>query len=121
MLRRHRTLAELGACPPSELDRIAQDVGLSVGELRAIAAAHPGPTELLPLRLQLLGVDPEFVRGALTGTYRDLERTCAVCEAWRRCARDLAEGDIQAGMESYCLNAASIDALTIDEARLRGT
>jgi len=115
VLRNRRSLAELAACPPSELDRIAQDIGLDVSDLRAIAKAHRGPTELLPQRLQQLGLDPGFFRCAQTATYRDLERTCAKCAAWRRCARDLAKGDVQAGMGSYCLNAPAIDALTVDQ------
>jgi hypothetical protein len=117
ILRRRRSLVELAACPPSELHRIAQDVGLSVSDLRAIAAAHLGPSELLPLRLELLGLDPGYIKYARTEPYRDLERTCAACTAWRRCARDLARGDVQAGMGSYCLNSPTIDALTVDQRR----
>ena len=117
MRRKRSSLAELAACPPGELQRIAQDVGVSVSDLRIIAAAHPGPSELLPLRLELLGLDPGYVRSAQTATYRDLERTCAMCTAWRRCARDLANGDVQAGMDSYCLCSPTIDALAVDRGR----
>jgi hypothetical protein len=114
MLRNRRSLVELAACPPSELQRIARDVGVSVSDLLIIAAAHPGPSELLPRRLGLLGLDVTYVKSALAATYRDLERTCAMCPAWRRCARDLAKGDVQAGMGSYCHCAPAIDALTVD-------
>src|SRR5262245_57204382 len=114
MLRNRRSLVELAACPPNELQRIARDVGVSVRDLRIIATAHPGPSELLPQRLRLLGVDPAYVKSALTATYRDLERTCAMCQAWRRCARDLANAAVQAGMDSYCLCSPTIDALTVD-------
>jgi hypothetical protein len=111
LLRRHRSLAELAACPPRELEHIARDAGVSVSDLRIMATAHPGPSDLLPQRLALLGLDPAYVKFALTGTYRDLERTCAMCTSWRRCARDLANGDVQAGM------AATVDALTVGRAR----
>ena len=97
------------------MQRIAQDVEVSESDLRIITAAHRGPRELLPLRLELLGLDPGFVRSALTATYRDLERKCAMCTAWRRCTRDLATGDAQAGMDTYCLNSEAIDALTVDQ------
>lgn len=117
VLRNRRSLAELAACPPSELERIARDVGVSVSDLRIVATAHPGPSELLPQRLALLELDPAYVRTALTATYRDLERTCAMCTSWRRCARDLANGDVQAGMDSYCLCSPTIDALTVGGAR----
>ena len=117
MLRRRRSLSELAACPPSELEHIARDVGVSVSDLRIMATAHPGPADLLPQRLALLGLDAEYVKSALTATYRDLERTCAMCRSWRRCARDLANGDVQAGMGSYCICSATIDALTVSRAR----
>ena len=109
-----RSMAELAAFPPNELHRIAQDVGLSKRDLRSLACSHPGPSELMPKRLQELRLDPAYVKYARTATYRDMERVCGTCKAWRRCARDLAKGDVQAGMRSYCLNAPTIDALTVD-------
>jgi hypothetical protein len=114
--RRRSSLTELAVCTPIELQRVAQDAGVSVSDLRIIAAAHSGPSKLLPLRLELLGLDPGHVRSAQTAAYRDLERTCAMCKAWRRCARDLAKGDVQTGMDSYCLASPTIDALAVDEA-----
>ena len=58
MRRRRSSLAELAACPPGELQRIARDVGVSVSDLRFAAAAHPGPSELLPRRLDSPRVPP---------------------------------------------------------------
>jgi hypothetical protein len=112
-LSKRRAINELAACPPGELRRIASDVGLSGDDLRRLYCSHNGPSELLPQRLKLLGIDPEFVRHAAPTTFRDLTRVCACCKASRRCARDLAGGDVQAGMDGYCLNAPTIDALTV--------
>ena len=109
-----RSRAELHACPPSELHRIAQDVGLSDADLQSLSSSHPGPSELMPRRLEQLGLDPAYLKHARGAIYRDLERVCASCKAWRRCARDLASGDVQAGMRSYCLNAPTIDALMVE-------
>jgi hypothetical protein len=114
VLRNRRSMAELAACPPSELRRIAQEVGLIETDLLSLRCSHPGPTELMPWRLQQLGIDSACVKVAQTATYRDLERVCGACKAWRHCARDLAKGDVQAGMQGYCLNAFTIDALTVD-------
>ncbi len=115
MVRNRRSMAELAACPPSELRRMAQDVGLSHTDLRSLSCSHPGPSELMPRRLQQLGLDPAYVKFARTATYRDLERVCATCRAWRRCARDLANDDAQVGMRGYCPNAPTINALTVDQ------
>jgi hypothetical protein len=109
----HRTKAELAALAPGELRAIAQDIGVSEPELRALRCDHPGPIELMPERMRRLGLDPEFVATAHPATYRDMEKTCAACGSWRRCARDLEKGDVQAGMEGYCSNALTIDALLV--------
>jgi hypothetical protein len=113
-LNQRRSMAELAACPPGQVQRIAQDLGLSESDLSFLACSHPGPTELMPKRLEELGLDAAFLKYAQTATYRDMERVCGTCKAWRRCARDLAKGDVQVGMRSYCLNALTIDALTVD-------
>jgi hypothetical protein len=107
-----RSIAELEACPPR--DRIARDVGLSDSDLRALSCRYSGASGLMPQRLAQLGLDPAYVKLARSATYQDLQRVCAACKAWRRCARDLSNGDVQVGMRSYCLNSGTIDALTID-------
>jgi hypothetical protein len=113
-LRRRRLMAELEACPPNEVRRMAQDLGPGESDPESLDSNHPGPSEFMPLRLQQLGLDPAFIKCAGTATYRDMERVCATCKAWRRCARDLEKGNVQVGMGSYCLNTVTIDALTLD-------
>jgi len=76
--------------------------------------SHSEPAPLLRLRLQQLGIDPGYVKYARTASYRDLERECTRCTSMRQCARDLARGDVKKGMQRYCPNAGSIDALTVD-------
>jgi hypothetical protein len=112
-MSRRRAINELAACPPNELRRIASDLGLSGNDLRQFCRSDHGATELMPLRLQLLGLDPEFVRRDEPILFRDLARVCASCQSSRRCARDLANGEVQAGMSTYCLNGPSIDHLTV--------
>lgn len=105
---------ELDAISPAERLRLADDVGMSGTDLRRFHCTHDGPTKLMPQRLEQLGIDPAYVRYHMAATYRDLERVCATCRSARRCARDLASGDVQAGMESYCPNSATIDSLLLD-------
>jgi hypothetical protein len=118
-MSRRRTLNELAACPPSELRRIASDVGMSGADLRRLCRSDHGASELLPERLRLLGLDPQFVQHDAPLLFRDLARVCASCQASRRCARDLVRGDVQAGMSTYCLNGPSIDLLTARPTRPR--
>ena len=110
---RRRTVRELATLSPSDLSRASSDVGLSGDDLCHLCRNDFGPSELLPQRLQQLGIDPEYVRRAAPATFRDLVRVCASCKVCRRCARDLARGDVQAGMKNYCLNGPTIDMLTI--------
>jgi hypothetical protein len=113
-MRARRGAAELAAMPPDERLRIAADLGLSSADLSRLTGSHPGPSELLPQRLEQLGLDREYIVRAEPAVYRDLLRMCSSCTAWRRCRRDLARGAVQAGMGSYCLNMATLDALTVD-------
>jgi uncharacterized protein YjiS (DUF1127 family) len=113
-MRNCRAVRELDAFSPAERRHLAEDVGLSGTDLRQFNCTHDGPTEFMPVRLRELGIDPASIKHARTATYRDLERVCATCKSSRRCARDLAGGDVQAGMGSYCLNAPTIDSLIVD-------
>jgi len=111
--QRKRAVDELATCPPSELRRIAAEIGLSSEELYRLSLTPHGHAELLPRRLELLGIDAEYVRQAMPTTFRDLARVCAACPASRRCRQDLARGDAECGLESYCLNGPTIDGLIV--------
>src|SRR5262249_21637936 len=116
MLCEYKSMAELAALPPAELVRIAQEGGVSASDLRSLPRTHDGPEKLMPQRLQQLGIDPAFVAQSGLLLYRDLERVCARCSSYRRCATDLASGDVQAGMQAYCPNASTMDALLVERA-----
>jgi hypothetical protein len=70
--------------------------------------------ELMPWRLQQLGLDPGYVKVCCTSVYQTLDRVCASCKSRRLCARDLARRDVESGMRRYCPNAPTIDALLIN-------
>ena len=94
--------------------RRRRDVGPIAQDLQALTSGpYGGQRELMPERLERLGLDPAYIKLFHTSTYQDLQRVCASCKDWRRCTRDLARGDVQSGMENYCLNAPCIDALLV--------
>ncbi len=113
-MRNLRSKRELAALPADDLRAIAHDVGMSELELRSLRCGHPGPSELMPERMRQLGVDPVYLANAHAATFRDMARVCANCGSWRQCARDLEKGDVQAGMNSYCANTPTLDALSVD-------
>jgi hypothetical protein len=114
MVYNHKLMTELQVCSENDLHQIAQDVGVSERELLRLAVSHHGPSELMPQRLEQLHLDPAYVKRVHPATYQDLQRVCACCTASGRCARDLADGDVETGMRDYCLNALTIDALIVE-------
>jgi hypothetical protein len=112
-------MTELRLCSEEDRHQIARDVGLSEQDLLRVAASTQGPSELMPQRLEQLHLDPDYVKLAHPAAYRDLERVCSCCTASERCARDLANGDVETGMRDYCLNAPTIDALIVEPAGAR--
>src|SRR5678815_3112991 len=58
--RRHalikENMADLDAFSPAEMAHIAQDVGVSPGDLRALARCRPDAANLLERRLEALGM-----------------------------------------------------------------
>jgi hypothetical protein len=108
--RRH-DLADLDRCGP-EVERIARESGVSVAELRQMAAQDPATAELLRLRLKLAGIDRSTILRSRPAVMRDLERICTLCGSKRRCERDLARGPDDARWKTYCPNAPTIEALS---------
>ena len=75
---------------------------------------RPDRSCLLSQRLQQLRLDPEYMTVCHSSVYEELKRLCASCKFQRICAQDLADGDVEAGMRSYCPNAPIIDAMTVN-------
>ena len=103
-----RLRTELNRLGEGELQRLAQDVGLSGAGLCAIADGNPDAAELLPRRMAALDLDPEQVARRMPEINRDLQRVCSSCESYGRCLRDLDRDPEGAKWEGYCPNAPSL-------------
>lgn len=99
-----------------EMARIAHDLGLSETELKILAKQGPQSPHLLYDRMRELGLDRQDLAAAGPAVTRDLEHTCAMCQSQRRCAKDLARHDADAG-RAYCGNDTTLQALKDDKAR----
>jgi len=86
----------------------------SCAEYASAGADVSASAELMPWRLQQMGLDPGYMKACRTSTYQDLERVCASCKSRRLCEQDLAAGNVEPGMKSYCPNAPTIDAMVVD-------
>ena len=104
---------ELQCAGAAEVERIAQELGLSTFELRALVS-HPDDRELLAKRMAGMHLEPAAVAQSDPAMSRDLQRVCAMCGFKYRCARDLAleplDPDWQ-GWRDYCPNATTLSAL----------
>ena len=96
---------------PSEVSRMAHDIGVSTRDLRKMALQPGGKAELLGRRLQALSLDPEDIKALSPLLLRDLERTCALCDEKERCASDMEVSINPPGWESYCPNSGTLRTL----------
>jgi hypothetical protein len=102
--------AELEACG-SDVRRIADDLGLTPGELQVIAAKRPDATDLLTARLVALHLDAGKVANQNGPVFRDLQRVCTMCGSRTPCARDLMTRASSDDWRTYCPNAPTLNAL----------
>lgn len=104
---------EFGALGTYDTERILRDVNLQMSDMPTVLRGAEGRADLLNERLKALRLDPQYLEAAEHALYRDLQRTCLRCKSWRRCARDLARGDAQVGLDGYCANGHAIDQILV--------
>ena len=96
-------------CAPGDIDRIARDLGLTLGDLRALERTDE--PLLLPQMLAELHIEATGLARSEPAVLRDLHRVCSLCDCKRRCKMELAEGDAAATYEAFCPNALTLKAL----------
>ena len=102
--------AEMECCAKPQLERMAQDIGVSVSELHRLSRLGPDAANLLPKRMAALGLDRGEVGRTEPAVLHDMQRVCALCEHHKRCARDLAQHN-DSTWQDYCPNVATLKAL----------
>lgn len=103
--------AEFSQIGPAEVERMAYDLGVSAHELRDFAASGLQASGEVLRMMAALGMTPETIEKAQPAVYRDILRTCAMCEDKKRCRNDLGAGRAAAHFSEYCLNADTLAAL----------
>ena len=112
---RNSAVGELDCCGADETTRIAQDVGLSVAELRTLAGRWPDSANLLERRMAAVGLSVDHVAHSEPEVLRDLQRVCGQCAVEGRCTRDLDQDERDRVWRDYCPNVATLDALRVEE------
>src|SRR5579871_2997964 len=94
---------------PSEMERVARETGVSVGDLRVLAGKWPAAGHLVHERMEALGVKSAQVTDAHPAVMRDLQRVCSICGHERICERDLAGATENPAWRGYCPNIGTLD------------
>ena len=116
-LRNSQSAHELAPTDDDAAAQLRKDIDVAMSDLELLTRPEAGPDVLLPLRLELLGLDPLFLMTDDTPRIAAMQALCRACTHWRMCARDLNHGDVQTGQSTYCLNAEAIDQALVE----RGT
>lgn len=106
--RRRARIDELRLLEPGELERLAQDAGLTFADLLDLAKRDGESAELLGRRLATLGIDSARIDKAVL---RDMQRCCSQCESKELCEHELEDQPKDAAWPSYCPNEQTLAAL----------
>src|SRR5262249_52659249 len=108
---RRDSLAALEHCGRGEMARIAHDLSLSTGELRALARKGPDAADLLYRRMDELGLDRDSIAHGDQRLMWDMQKGCSLCAAKGRCRHDFARGAEASAWQPYCPNHDTLNTL----------
>lgn len=109
--KRQRAQAELQAMSVDDLDRMAQDIGVTPADLRDLATRSAQAADEAPQMMAALGLDVEALRRSEPHVLRDIEIACTRCGQKGRCGSELADGTAAAHVDEFCVNAETFHAL----------
>jgi hypothetical protein len=115
--QRLRSIAEVDRLDIQERSRIANDLGISSSELRALTFRDKKSADLLIRRMGAIGLDPRGTDGAVM---RDLRRCCSMCKDKVLCLHELEDKPRRVTWPIYCPNELTLRALS-DENKMRST
>ncbi|MDQ2084015.1 hypothetical protein RA307_27835 [Xanthobacteraceae bacterium Astr-EGSB] len=101
---------ELDNC--GEAERLAQDCGIPLDALRAIAKKGPNAARELADMLRALNLDPAVLDRFQPAVMRDLQHHCCLCDNKSVCHDELAAGHAAESYTEFCANADTLKALT---------
>ncbi len=115
---RRTALTALDQFGKTEIERMAQDVGVGGGDLRVLAGKWPDGASLWARRLAALGLDQGEIGRAEPQVMRDLQRVCSVCDNKRACEHDLDRNPCSPVWQDYCANANTFAALGAESSKV---
>ena len=106
--------SELNRLGADEIRNLAQDIGASSSELRALAGKWPDSANLLECRMTALHLDADEIKRSQPAVTRDLQKLCSLCGKKQRCEHDLDNRAVKPGWRRYCPNSTTLMALVAE-------
>lgn len=101
---------EFGTCDPNDVVRMASEIGVTPGQIAALAARN-ADANLLKEMLTALKVDPKALSEMDPLMRRELQWLCLTCPDKERCRRELEQDTAAGHFHDFCPNAISLDEI----------
>lgn len=103
--------SEIGAMDRETVRELAHDIGVTPADLYRLDRNGSSDISLLNERLYEEGVNSATLQAKWPSVWKDLERTCALCESKDECQQDLAVDPDAQEWHRYCPNSGTIETL----------
>jgi hypothetical protein len=114
--RKHRRVQEdrafLTNSDAFDIERVAADVGMGVGELADVIARGDDSSDLSARMLAAHGVDPDDLAAQSPLSLHEINVMCSRCAHKHRCEVELNAGTAVAHAEAFCPNAQLMQVLS---------
>jgi hypothetical protein len=118
--RSRATVREFDSLGPESCEQVLGDSGLTRREFDNAMRLPFASQDLLASAMRAVGIDAAAVASKQPEAYRDLCRTCMLCEHRLRCRSDLGHTDLGRGFQDYCPNREHfLEFMGCGEARAR--
>lgn len=107
------TPSDLRRLDQATLGDIARDIGVSVDDLRQLENKSAESADLIYRRLDSLGIDRHTLAARWPSIFKDLQRTCSLCESKGLCLQDFERLDSHESWRAYCPNASTLNDIQV--------
>jgi hypothetical protein len=109
--RSRATVREFNALGPEECAHALSDSGVTPVEFDRAMRLPFASEDLLAPAMRSVGIDPAAFAAQNPSSYRDLCRTCMLCDHRMRCRNDLGSSDFARTHVGFCPNSETFGDL----------
>lgn len=104
-MRSRAAVRELDALGPEGCEQVLGDSGMTPSEFREAMRLPFASEDLLAIAMRAVGIDPVDVMSKNPAAYRDICRSCMLCEHRLRCRSDLGLSSFALNHQDFCPNS----------------